>query len=381
MAHQTFSCEWQSASSSSAWSSSGRRHQEALDAARPGALEGAPPAPPARGTADGSASRRGKARAHFTRVPFGAPAACGRTRIGLPSASVAARIMPRDSTPMSLAGLRFATTTTWWSDQLLRRVGLADAGHELARRSPRRGRRAAGCSLSDFGTRSANCTVPTLSSVAKNWSIATRRVAAAARRAGARRGRSLPGRASEASAAAAGGVAPGADEWISDMNFSLSILGKSGASSGSGAEVGVPPQAMASRFSATVLVPTAARTCARHRRHERQQAGGDDAHRLEPVPEDARQRVGRALRLDHLPRLADDEILVGLGEQPPERPQGVLEGQLVHRRAIVGDDLAGDRDERIVVARQRRRPPVEGPARHPAPRGSRCCRDRSRGRC
>ena len=54
------------------------------------------------------------ARAHFTRVPFGAPEACGRTRIGLPSASVAARIMPRDSTPMSFAGLRFATTTTWW---------------------------------------------------------------------------------------------------------------------------------------------------------------------------------------------------------------------------------------------------------------------------
>ena len=63
-----------------------------------------------------------------------------------------------------------------------------------------------------------------------------------------------------AAAAAAGALDSGADDLISDMNFSLSMRGKSGASSGSGAELGVPPQAMASRFSTTALVPTAART-------------------------------------------------------------------------------------------------------------------------
>ena len=87
------------------------------------------------------------------------------------------------------------------------------------------------------------------------------------------------------------------------------------------------------------------------------------------------------LALDHLPRLAHDEILVGLGEQPPERPQGVLESQLVHRHAIVGDHLAGHRDERVVVARERRRAAAEGARGRASRGGSRCCRGRSRGRC
>ena len=52
----------------------------------------------------------GIGRAHLTRVPLGTGAS-GRSRTGWPS-SEAASTMPWDSTPISLAGWRFATTTT-----------------------------------------------------------------------------------------------------------------------------------------------------------------------------------------------------------------------------------------------------------------------------
>src|SRR5205085_1358337 len=52
-------------------------------------------------------------KAHFTRVPGGTPSATASSDGSPVSPTAAARTIPFDSTPMSFAGLRFATMTTF----------------------------------------------------------------------------------------------------------------------------------------------------------------------------------------------------------------------------------------------------------------------------
>ena len=89
-----------------------RRDQEPPHAPLPGRVEGALALlrRQALEMAVGVDRAREVGLAHLTRVPFGTWAP-GWSRTGLPS-SEAARIIPCDSTPISFAGWRFATTTT-----------------------------------------------------------------------------------------------------------------------------------------------------------------------------------------------------------------------------------------------------------------------------
>src|SRR4029077_6083110 len=87
-----------------------RRHQEAADAALAGGVQGPLPLVRRQALQMAVGVDENAHRFYRTRVPLGtATAGCSST--GLPS-SEAARTMPFDSTPMSLAGWRVATTTT-----------------------------------------------------------------------------------------------------------------------------------------------------------------------------------------------------------------------------------------------------------------------------
>lgn len=94
----------------------GGRHEEAPDAPLPSRVQSPlalvrPQVLEVAVGVDGTGQIRRKIRrAHLTLVPLGTGAA-GCSSTGEPSTE-AARTMPLDSTPMSLAGWRFATTTT-----------------------------------------------------------------------------------------------------------------------------------------------------------------------------------------------------------------------------------------------------------------------------
>ena len=68
---------------------------------------------------------------------------------------------------------------------------------------------------------------------------------------------------------------------------------------------------------------------------ERRHHDPDDALRLERVPNDARERLVRPRFLEHLPRLARDDVRVDGDEQPPRRLQRALEREIVHGSQVL----------------------------------------------